>query len=52
MFRNARFWASDPARIGGAVVTFEAGARTAWQTRPLGQTLIGPDADEVDSEQY
>ncbi len=31
---------SSPARIGGASVTFEPGARTAWHTHPLGQTLI------------
>lgn len=29
-----------PARIGGATVTFEPGARTNWHTHPLGQTLI------------
>ena len=29
-----------PARAFGASVTFEAGARTAWHTHPLGQTLI------------
>lgn len=29
-----------PARVGGAIVTFEPGARTAWHTHPLGQTLI------------
>jgi quercetin dioxygenase-like cupin family protein len=29
-----------PARVGGASVTFEPGARTAWHTHPLGQTLI------------
>ena len=29
-----------PARIAGAAVTFEPGARTAWHTHPLGQTLI------------
>lgn len=29
-----------PARLRGAQVTFEAGARTAWHTHPLGQTLI------------
>jgi quercetin dioxygenase-like cupin family protein len=34
------FQASDPARVSGAVVTFEPGARTAWHTHPLGQTLI------------
>jgi quercetin dioxygenase-like cupin family protein len=30
----------DPARVAGAAVTFEPGARTAWHTHPLGQTLI------------
>jgi quercetin dioxygenase-like cupin family protein len=30
----------DPARVSGAHVTFEPGARTAWHTHPLGQTLI------------
>lgn len=34
------FNANDPARTGGAGVTFEPGARTAWHTHPLGQTLI------------
>ena len=34
------FAAHDPARAGGACVTFEPGARTAWHTHPLGQTLI------------
>ena len=29
-----------PARVNGASVTFEPGARTAWHTHPLGQTLI------------
>ena len=32
--------APDPARVVGASVTFEPGARTAWHTHPLGQTLI------------
>lgn len=32
--------ASDPARVSVAAVTFEPGARTAWHTHPLGQTLI------------
>ena len=32
--------APDPARVRGASVTFEPGARTAWHTHPLGQTLI------------
>ena len=31
---------SEPARVSGASVTFEPGARTAWHTHPLGQTLI------------
>src|ERR1051326_1989289 len=34
------FQASAPARVVGASVTFEPGARTAWHTHPLGQTLI------------
>src|SRR5260370_7309794 len=34
------FQASDPARALGVSVTFEPGARTAWHTHPLGQTLI------------
>jgi quercetin dioxygenase-like cupin family protein len=34
------FQAPEPARVGGAHVTFEPGARTAWHTHPLGQTLI------------
>jgi quercetin dioxygenase-like cupin family protein len=34
------FSAPDPARARGAGVTFEPGARTAWHTHPLGQTLI------------
>jgi quercetin dioxygenase-like cupin family protein len=37
---NQPFQATEPARVGGAVVTFEPGARTAWHTHPLGQTLI------------
>jgi quercetin dioxygenase-like cupin family protein len=32
--------AGEPARVRGAQVTFEPGARTAWHTHPLGQTLI------------
>ncbi|HET7153913.1 MAG TPA: cupin domain-containing protein [Hyphomicrobiaceae bacterium] len=32
--------AKEPARVRGAHVTFEPGARTAWHTHPLGQTLI------------
>jgi quercetin dioxygenase-like cupin family protein len=34
------FTAPAPARVQGASVTFEPGARTAWHTHPLGQTLI------------
>jgi len=34
------FQAPNPARVIGASVTFEPGARTAWHTHPLGQTLI------------
>jgi quercetin dioxygenase-like cupin family protein len=30
----------EPARVAMALVTFEPGARTAWHTHPLGQTLI------------
>ncbi|MEG3136115.1 cupin domain-containing protein [Rouxiella sp. T17] len=37
---DAPFSGSGEARIGGATVTFEPGARTAWHTHPLGQTLI------------
>lgn len=37
---DARFQRQAPARIGGGIVTFEPGARTAWHTHPLGQTLI------------
>ena len=32
--------APEPARVASASVTFEPGARTAWHTHPLGQTLI------------
>jgi quercetin dioxygenase-like cupin family protein len=32
--------APEPARVVGASVTFEPGARTAWHTHPLGQTLV------------
>lgn len=33
------FVADEPARVSGALVTFEPGARTAWHMHPLGQTL-------------
>ncbi len=32
--------APEPARVMGASVTFEPGARTSWHTHPLGQTLV------------
>jgi quercetin dioxygenase-like cupin family protein len=34
------FQPKEPARTSGSYVTFEPGARTAWHTHPLGQTLI------------
>jgi quercetin dioxygenase-like cupin family protein len=34
------FQAPEPARASAGSVTFEPGARTAWHTHPLGQTLI------------
>ena len=34
------FSVAEPSRLAGAHVTFEPGARTAWHTHPLGQTLI------------
>ena len=34
------FSAEEPGRVAGSAVTFEPGARTAWHTHPLGQTLI------------
>lgn len=37
---SSPFQAIPPGRAGGATVTFEASARTAWHTHPLGQTLI------------
>jgi quercetin dioxygenase-like cupin family protein len=37
---DAPFSREEPARVGGAAVTFEPGARTAWHTHPLGQTLL------------
>jgi len=37
---DSPFQRQAPARVGGATVTFEPGARTAWHTHPLGQTLI------------
>ena len=37
---DSPFKAGEPARVAGAIVTFEPAARTAWHTHPLGQTLI------------
>jgi len=37
------FPAHDPSRASGGKVTFEPGARSAWHTHPLGQTLIVTD---------
>jgi quercetin dioxygenase-like cupin family protein len=37
---DSSFQRGEPARVNGATVTFEPGARTAWHTHPLGQTLI------------
>ncbi len=37
---DSPFHGTGAARVGGAVVTFEPGARTAWHTHPLGQMLI------------
>ena len=37
---DAPFQGTAPAAVSGATVTFEPGARTAWHTHPLGQTLI------------
>ncbi|PWT93222.1 MAG: cupin domain-containing protein [Acidobacteria bacterium] len=37
---DSLFQATAPARVAAASVTFEPGARTAWHTHPLGQTLI------------
>lgn len=37
---DSLFQAPNPARVGGALVTFEPSARTNWHTHPLGQTLF------------
>ena len=37
---DSPFQAPAPGRLSGVIVTFEPGARTAWHTHPLGQTLI------------
>jgi quercetin dioxygenase-like cupin family protein len=38
--QDMRFQMMEPGRARGAIVTFEAGARTNWHTHPLGQILI------------
>ncbi|RMO77113.1 hypothetical protein [Pseudomonas syringae group genomosp. 3] len=41
------------ARVSGATVTFETGARIAWHTHPLGQTLIvTAGAEQVSDAEY
>lgn len=37
---TGQFKREEPSRLTGAIVHFEPGARTAWHTHPLGQTLI------------
>lgn len=37
---DSMFSAEVPGRLGGGIVTFEPGARTAWHTHPYGQTLV------------
>jgi quercetin dioxygenase-like cupin family protein len=37
---TGQFQRPEPSRVGGAMVHFEPGARTAWHKHPLGQTLI------------
>lgn len=37
---SGQFQRPAPSRVGGAIVRFEPGARTAWHKHPLGQTLI------------
>jgi len=37
---TGQFQRDAPSRVGGAIVRFEPGARTAWHKHPLGQTLI------------
>ncbi len=37
---RGQFSREDPSRVTGAIVTFQPGARTAWHSHPLGQTLV------------
>ena len=43
--QTARHDAPEPARVRTVTVTFEPGARTAWHTHPLGQTLVVTDGE-------
>ncbi len=40
---SGQFQREAPSRVGGAIVHFDPGARTAWHVHPLGQTLIVTD---------
>jgi quercetin dioxygenase-like cupin family protein len=40
---RGQFSRDEPSRVAGAIVTFEPGARTAWHSHPLGQTLVVTD---------
>jgi quercetin dioxygenase-like cupin family protein len=40
---TGQFQREEPSRVSGAIVHFEPGARTAWHTHPLGQTLVVTD---------
>ena len=40
---RGQFAREEPSRVAGAIVTFQPGARTAWHSHPLGQTLIVTD---------
>jgi quercetin dioxygenase-like cupin family protein len=37
---RGQFARDEPSRVTGAIVTFQPGARTAWHSHPLGQTLV------------
>jgi len=50
---RGQFARDEPSRVTGAIVTFDPGARTAWHSHPLGQTLIVLDGvgwTQVDGE--
>jgi quercetin dioxygenase-like cupin family protein len=40
---RGQFSRDEPSRVAGAIVTFAPGARTAWHSHPLGQTLVVTD---------